>query len=176
MRKGQQIALTPFEAADSPILFKWINEREQVLFNAPYRPVHEMQHETWFANVQRRPDMVIFAIRLLSDRRLIGTCQLHDIHPIHRSAELQIRIADVAARGGGCGTEAVRLLLEFAFDDLNLHRVFLHVFADNAAARRVYDKAGFATDGVLRQAVFVNGEYRDLILMSILRRDRGSSP
>ena len=113
MRKGQQVGLTALQAADAALLYEWINEREQVLLNSAYRPVHDANHETWFANIQRSPDAVIFGIRLLSDGRLIGTCQLHDIHPVHRSAELQIRIGDVAARGAGRGTEAVTATARF---------------------------------------------------------------
>ena len=176
MRKGQQVELTPLQAADAALMYEWINEREQVLLNSAYRPVHDANHEAWFANITRRPDAAIFGIRLLSDGRLIGTCQLHDIHPVHRSAELQIRIGDVAARGAGRGTEAVQLLLAFAFEDLNLERVFLHVFADNAAALRAYEKAGFVREGVLRQAAYVDGRRLDVVIMSFLRRDRGNRP
>ena len=176
MRKGQQVGLTPLQAADAALLFEWINEREQVLLNSAYRPVHGASHEAWFANVLGRSDIVIFGIRLLSEDRLIGTCQLHSIHPVHRSAELQIRIGDVAARGAGRGTEAVQLLLAFAFEDLNLERVFLNVFADNTAALRAYEKAGFVREGVLRQAAYVDGRYRDVAIMSVLRRDRVNRP
>jgi len=86
-------------------------------------------------------------------------------------AELQIRIGDAADRGRGVGSEAVGLLLRFAFDDLNLQRVQLHVFADNAAAIRVYEKAGFVREGVLRQAAHIGGKYVDVVLMGILRED-----
>lgn len=175
MRSGKQVALTALTAQDSPTLLRWINDREQVLLNSLYRPVHEGAHETWFANLQQRSDVVIFAIRLIGDGRLVGTCQLHGIHAIHRSAELQIRIGEVSARGTGCGTEAVRMLLDFAYEDLNLNRVYLHVFADNAPAIRVYEKNGFAKEGVLREAAYVAGRYVDLVLMSALRRDRGGA-
>jgi len=173
MRRGSLIALTPFEPKDSPLLFRWINEREQVLLNSLYRPVHQGAHDSWFEDIQRRANVAIFAIRLATDGRLIGTCQLHDIHPVHRTAELQIRIGDVTQRGAGKGTEAVRLLLDFAFSDLNLNRIYLHVFEENSAALRSYEKAGFVREGVLRQAAYVDGQYRNLVLMSLLRGERG---
>ena len=169
MRKSKTIALAPLTAAESPSLWAWINDREQVLFNSAYKPVGEVQQQDWFAAIQNRSDVVFFAIRLMETDRLVGTCQLHSINTIHRSAELQIRLGDPADRGQGYGTEAVKLLLEFAFADLNLHRVYLHVFARNEPAIVVYEKAGFIREGTLRRAAFINGEYIDVVVMAILR-------
>jgi RimJ/RimL family protein N-acetyltransferase len=173
--KSSRIALQPLRLADLPVLFDWINDREQVLFNAPYKPVSEYQHRAWLEAVQQRTDLAIFGIRLLETDKLIGTCRLHSIDAVHRSAELQIRLGDVAARGVGCGTEAVTLLLQFAFRDLNLHRVVLHVFSSNAAAIRVYEKAGFRREGVLRKAAHIDGEYVDVLIMGILRDEYAGS-
>jgi RimJ/RimL family protein N-acetyltransferase len=152
-------------------LFNWINDREQVLNNSAYRPIHENQHHAWFNAIQQRQDTVIFGIRRCDSDRLIGSCQLHNIHPVYRNAELQIRIGEVAERGQGFGTEAVRMLLDFAFKDLNLHRVYLHVFASNAAAIRAYEKAGFHREGLLRQHAHIDGNYVDVVPMGILREE-----
>ena len=114
-------------------------------------------------------DSVIFGIRLLESNRLIGSCQLHSINHVHRSAELQIRIGEPFQRGQGYGTEAVRLLLDFAFKDLNLHRVYLHVFSTNAAAILIYKKVGFVHEGLLRKAAHIDGAYVDVVVMGILR-------
>jgi diamine N-acetyltransferase len=167
--KAKNVELTSLDTNDLPTLMTWINEREQVLFNAPYKPVHESQHQAWFESIQKRSDMVIFGIRLVQDNKLIGSCQLHSIDNIHRSAELQIRIGNTSQRGRGYGFQAVRLLLKFAFDDLNLNRVYLHVFSTNATAIRLYEKAGFTKEGTLREAAHINGEYIDVIEMGIVR-------
>lgn len=129
MNNSDQIYLDSFNENDSSILFKWNNDREQVHFNAPYKPVHEIQHRTWFESIQQRNDIVIFAIRLQQSGELIGSCQLHHINTIHRSAEMQIRLGDISKRGLGYGTKATNLLLNFAFNDLNLYRVYLHVLS-----------------------------------------------
>jgi len=168
MLKAEHVALTPLGTDDLPALMSWINEREQVLFNAPYKLVHENQHKAWFEGMQERNDVVIFGVRLLESNELIGSCQLHSIDNVHRSAELQIRIGNTSQRQG-YGIEAVRLLLKFAFNDLNLHRVYLHVFSTNTAAIRLYEKAGFKKEGVLREAVHINGKYIDVAVMGILR-------
>lgn len=169
MFHSTRICLTPLHDEDAPLMFAWINDRELRRLNGPYRPVHPGEHRAWFDGVQRRSDLVIFGIRLREADRLIGTCQLHDIHSVHRSAELQIRIGDAENRGKGYGTEAARLLLDFAFGDLNLRRVQLHAFVDNTAALRCYEKVGFVREGLLRQAAYVDGRYVDVVTMGLLR-------
>jgi len=165
------VYLGPVVEADSERLFEWINDRELVLLNSPYRPVSDVHHRKWFASLEDRKDAVIFAIRHRSGR-LVGTCQLVNRNTVSQSAELQIRIGDSADRGKGYGTAAVSQLLRFAFDDWNLHRVQLFVLAGNEPAIRAYEKSGFKHEGVLRGAVFIDGKYRDLLVMSVLRGER----
>jgi RimJ/RimL family protein N-acetyltransferase len=169
MRQPTPILLAPLRNEDQAALFSWINDRALRLMNAPYRPVHAEEHRAWFEALPRRSELAIFGIRLAETDRLIGSCQLHGIHAVHRSAELQIRIGEAGERGKGYGVEAIRLLLDFAFKDLNLHRVYLHVFADNSAAIRCYQKAGFVREGLLRQAAHIDGRYVDIAVMAILR-------
>ena len=135
--EGVGVALAPLAEDDSQLLFEWINDRELVILSAPFHPVSRAEHDAWFAAVHARPDVRIFGIRLRDGNRLVGSCQLHGIHPIHRSAELQIRVGAADARGRGVGTEATELLLRHAFEELELHRVYLHVLATNDRARRL---------------------------------------
>jgi len=165
-----RVELAPLLKRDGPTLFRWINDRDTVLFNAPYRPVHATQHDAWLASLADRRDAVIFAIRLARSGRLIGTCQLLSIDRVHRSAELQIRIGEEKSRGLGYGTEAVRLLVDFAFRDLNLHRVWLQAFATNERALRAYERAGFAREAVRREDAYIDGEFVDVIVMGRLNR------
>jgi RimJ/RimL family protein N-acetyltransferase len=171
MLRAKFVYLAPILDEDCPTLFGWINDRESVLHNAPFRPVHYANHMDWFNDVRRRPDVVIFAIRRVQDEVLLGSCQLHSISLVHRSAELQIRIGEKEERGKGYGTEAVRLLLAHAHRDLNLHRVQLHVLADNTPALHVYKNLGFRTEGLLRDAAFVDGRRVDVVIMSILSHE-----
>jgi RimJ/RimL family protein N-acetyltransferase len=172
MPKGHLVELTALTDADSDTLFRWINDRDLVLMSSAYRPVDEKAHRDWFDSIRRRPDVAIFGIRELATGRLVGSCQLLAIHPVHRKAELQIRIGEPAARGRGLGREAVELLLDFAFQDLNLHRVELTVLSGNEVALKTYAAAGFVREGVLRQAAHVDGGFVDVILMAVLREER----
>lgn len=171
MLRGKIACLSPFSEVDSEVLFSWINDRELVLSSAPFRPVHHASHLEWFRNIQSRSDVAIFGIRRIADDSLIGSCQLHSINPIHRSAELQIRIGRKDAQGSGIGTEACDLLLQHAFQDLSLRRVYLHVFETNERAIGLYNRSGFKVEGMLRQAAFIDGQWVNVVMMAILREE-----
>lgn len=168
MLRSENVYLAPLTEDDQAQLFVWINERDQVVYNASYKPISNLQHKEWFESVQKRKDVVIFGIRKTDSSNLIGSCQLVSINHVHRSAELKIRIGEVEERHKGYGTEAVGLLLSFAFNDLNLNRVFLQVFETNQSAIRAYEKAGFVREGLMRNAAYINGEYVAIIPMGIL--------
>lgn len=171
MLQGKNIRLAPLREADSETLFSWINDRALTVFSAVYHPVDDVSHAGWFRAVTQKPSVAIFAIRRVSDDALVGTCQLHSIHAVFRSAELQIRIGSSTDQGRGHGTEAVRLLLAHAFRDLNLQRVDLHVFAGNTRAIKTYTKCGFQHEGVKRRAAWIDNAWHDLVIMSILREE-----
>jgi UDP-4-amino-4,6-dideoxy-N-acetyl-beta-L-altrosamine N-acetyltransferase len=160
------VSLTSIHAEDSEILFRWINDPETVRFSAAFRPVHWENHIEWVRSLGKASNRIAFAIR--ESRRLIGILQLIDIDQIHRSAELVIRIGTDADRGKGYGTQALRLGLDHAWRDLNLHRVWLRVFHTNLRAIRAYKNAGFQEEGRMREAAFIDGRYVDLVIMGIL--------
>jgi RimJ/RimL family protein N-acetyltransferase len=112
-----------------------------------------------------------FAICLLADDRRIGNTALRNVDRENGSAEMSIVIIDKAYQGRGFGTDALNCLVDFAFGELRLERVYLHVFDFNARAMRSYEKAGFQTDAILRHARFHRGQHHDVHLMSILRGD-----
>lgn len=172
MTQGKLVDLTPLTDADSDAMLRWINDRDLVLLSSAFRPVDDADHRAWFDSIRHRPDVVIFGIRERAGGRLVGSCQLLGISPTHHKAELQIRIGEADARGRGYGREAVELLLDFAFKDLNLHRVELTVLAGNEPAIKTYLGAGFVNEGTLRQAAHIDGGYVDLVFMGILRDER----
>jgi RimJ/RimL family protein N-acetyltransferase len=168
-----RVALVPITVGDAPVLFEWINDRELVLFNSSYRPVHEPSHREWVKGLSQRRDVVAFGIRVRASKKLIGVCQLTGINAVSRSADLQIRIGDANSRGRGLGLEAVQLLVAFGFRDLNLHRIALQVFATNTRAIATYERAGFRYEGLLHDAAFIDGRFVDVCLMAIVE---GESP
>ena len=170
--RSERVRLRPLKKTDAPLLYEWITDRELVIHNAPYFPVTESDHEAWIERMMtKRSDLVIFVIEEIASEKVIGTCQLLNINWIHRSAELQIRIGEAANQGKGYGTEAVRILCEFGLTDLNLHRIYLHVFANNRRAIRAYEKSGFEQEGVLRDAAFIDGKWSNVYVMGYLKTD-----
>lgn len=168
---GEQIKLRHIKEEDKEMYHQWINDRDLVHYNATFYPISSSDHNDWFNCINTKEDGVIFSIVTKDNDSLIGSCSLRNINTVHRNAELQIRIGESTARGNGHGTESVSLLLSYAFEDLNLERVYLHVFASNDRAIKSYIKAGLVEDGNLRKAAFINGAYVDVKVMSILREE-----
>ncbi len=166
MLRGRSTTLTSIGPDDGYQLFLWINEPDLVRNNAPYAPVHFPSHQAWMESIRKRQDLYIFAIRV--EGQLIGTCQLFNVHPVHRSAEFQIRIGESNLRGKGHGTDAIKTCLLFAKNDVGLHSVWLQVFSDNSVAIRCYEKAGMRKCGSLRECAFIDGSWKDMDIMQIV--------
>jgi RimJ/RimL family protein N-acetyltransferase len=89
----------------------------------------------------------------------------------NRSGEVGIMIGEKACWNQGYGTETMQRLLEHGFNTLNLHRIWLQVYAKNPGGIRAYEKAGFTHEGTLRQAHYQHGKYYDVHIMSVLREE-----
>ena len=171
---GKRIRLRAIERSDLSRYFEWLNDPEVIEGLWHYLPLSTDDEAGWFEKMrQQEAGQRPLAIEIHEDQawRLVGNVGLMDVQWTNRSAELGIFIGDKSLWDKGYGTEAVELMLEHAFDTLNLHRVFLRVFATNERAHRCYQKAGFILEGTLRQAVFRHGHYVDMQIMAILRED-----
>lgn len=167
--QSECVRLRPLRKVDAPLLYEWVTHRELVILNAPFHPVSETDLEVWVESmIFKRSDLVIFVIEESASGNLIGTCQLFNINWCHRSAEMQIFISNTSCRGQGYETQSVQLLTSFGFKDLNLHRIYLHVFATNHSAIRSYEEFGFEQEGELKEAAFIDGEWVNVLVMGLL--------
>jgi RimJ/RimL family protein N-acetyltransferase len=171
MTQDSPVRLRAIRSADSEALYGWLNEPRLARLSAPYRPVHEPSHEAWLRSLADDRSMVAFAIEESDTGTLVGLVQLVDIHPVHRNAEMRIRIGEPGARGRGLGAATLRLLLDHAWRDLGLHRVYAYVFADNERAVASYARVGFVQEGRMREAAYIDGAWCDLLVVAVLRRD-----
>jgi diamine N-acetyltransferase len=170
---GNRIRLRAIERKELPTFVKWLNDPEVKQGMSIYRPFSEADEEKWFDGILAgEPDARPFAIeaRTTEDAwQTIGNCGFHIIEWRNRSAELGIFIGDKSFRNHGYGSEAMQALVSYGFNTLNLHRICLRVFAFNLRAIHVYEKLGFIHEGRMRQAHYHEGEYHDVLWMSILR-------
>lgn len=169
--EGERIYFRPIEMDDEPQLRRWVNN-PQVWATLGHRPpVNANREREWVENRGKNDSDVTFGIVVREGDQLIGTCGLHGIHPVWRSAVYGLMIGNTDMHGKGYGTAATKLCVKYAFEELNLNRVQLDVFSHNPAAQRVYEKAGFVREGCRRMAFFRNGAYRDTYVYAILRSE-----
>ncbi len=136
MLTGKLVRLRPLEMTDLDRCYTWINDREVTHFLESRYPISRVEEEEWLAGAVRRtrPPEIALAIETLAESRHIGTIGLHRVHAEDRKAGFGIMIGDKDFWSRGYGTDAIVTLLRFAFDEMNLNRVYLHVHADNARA------------------------------------------
>ena len=172
MLKGDRVLLRPIERGDLPRL--WEMERDfevaLLLHPGPVLPRSFAEFEANFDQDAARPrkDRAYFGIEV--DGELIGSCGLHRIDYFSRSCELGIGIGR-EYWGKGFGQDAVRTLVDYAFEHLNLNRVGLYTLAEDPRAVGAYRNAGFVEEGRIRQHAWVRGRFEDELVMSVLREE-----
>ena len=169
---GKPIRLRAIEREDLPSFVQWLNDPEVREGLAAYLPMSMAREERWFEDMLKRPpEEQPFAmdVNIQENWVLIGSIGFRDFNWVARKAEIGIMIGDKSHWNKGYGTEAMRLMLQHGFETLNLHRIYLKVFANNPRAVRSYEKAGFVLEGRLREAHYAHGAYIDDLIMSMLR-------
>lgn len=167
---GKKVRLRAIEREDLPTFVRWFNDQEVTRYLQMSGPLSLAQEERWFQSKLEDEKNTVLAIETL-DGVHIGNLGLHNVDYRNRHAQLGIVIGEKEYWNQGYGTDAVRTALYYAFDELNLNRVFLRVYAYNQRAIRCYEKCGFRHEGTLRQDFFRNGEYHDTLIMGILRQE-----
>jgi len=143
---------------------------QRQLDSEPIRPWTPVRREDLYRNFQKDTRFP-FAIFTLADDRLIGQCVLYRQDVRNRFGRIGIVIGAPRNRGRGYGTDALRILVNYGFKELNLHRLEIEVFAFNKEAIRTYEKVGFKCEVTKRQALYRDGVYNDVLVMGILRQE-----
>jgi RimJ/RimL family protein N-acetyltransferase len=168
---GSKIYLRPIEMNDIPKMCEWVNHPEVTRTLHMFRPMTTLNERDWVEHVSRSPNDIATLIVVRASDRPIGTCGLMRIDWVARHAGFGIGIGEPREWGRGYGSEATRLITDYAFATLNLNRVWLEVHADHPRARMAYEKAGFQREGTQREAVFKDGRYFDMLSMAVLRSE-----
>lgn len=175
--KGEKVLLGPPSREIVPLLVKWENDLELSLQSGDAaRPQsQEAVEETWGHLFKPREDGVSFIVYERETLRPIGLAGMRDINMAHRTAEFGISIGEADCRGKGYGTEATRLVLDYAFTILGLHNVWLRVYDYNEAGVRAYLRAGFREIGRRRESHRIGTHAYDEILMDCLATEFSGS-
>ncbi len=171
---GHQVALRKFRRDDIPVIHGWVNDPKIIRFLSWGIFPQTLRETERFVEAQmsgQDPLNRALIISLREGEQCIGTTGCHNIDWRNRSAELGIVIGKPEYLGKGYGTEATELVLGFSFNELNLHRVYLHVFDFNLRAIGSYRKCGFVEEGRLRDAFSRAGNYHDIVVMGILEEE-----
>lgn len=163
--QGNEVCLIPICEQDTEDIIRWRNSVRDKFIDRNLFTVES--HTKWLNNVVKNGKAVQFIIVTNCDGR-IGSVFLRDIDYKNKKAEYGIFIGEAGMQGKGYGTEAARLIIQYGFETLGLHKIMLRVFAFNHKAIKSYEKAGFKREGYLKDDVCIEENFYDIVLMSVI--------
>lgn len=170
--EGKKVRLRPLSMDDLDNVMKWVNDSDvtRTLMTGRYPMTRESEREWLEAHVKPSTTEIHYAVETLGGDYL-GGVNLFRVWSVERHAELGIVIGNKEQWGKGYAREAIQLLLKYGFEQLNLHLIYLHVYADHPRAIHLYESVGFKHEGRLRDRVYREGKYHDFLIMSVLRSE-----
>jgi len=168
---GKKVRLACLTKEDAPVMADWTQDAGFLrLQDTGIAAMETPEEVAAFVDRQNEShDSYAFAIRRISDSVLLGTIGLYDIEWANRTAWVGVGIGERENWGKGYGSEAMDLVIRYAFDELNLHRLQLTVIDYNPRALKMYEKLGFVREGAYREFIERDGMRHDLILYGLLR-------
>lgn len=173
MLTSERIYLRKMTEADIPLYHTWRNNLNVMQTTSPYLDVYdEGETEDFVKNViLRSSTSKTYMCMDRSTRTAFGIVALTQIDYKNRHAECIIDLGNQDFWGKGYGTEAMQILLDYAFLEMNLHRLHLRVFSFNKAAIRLYEKIGFIHEGEARESLFRDGRWHSILSMGMLQTE-----
>lgn len=173
MYTGEKVKLREYRKEDVIMAQKYMNDPELKRLLTPRIPyLYTFEDEQkWYDNLSANKDIYSFAIETLNDNNYIGGCGVNKIDWKNSVAEVGIFIGDKDCWGKGYGTDAMKVLIEFIFNQMNINKIKLNVYSFNGRAMKSYEKCGFVKEGTLRQELYRDGKYYDIIIMGLLKED-----
>ena len=167
---GERIRLRAARDEDAAFFAETLSDPDVVRHLGPWAwgPYAERDGREFIETVSRATG-VHWTIEHIGERRPIGSTGLHEIDHRNRNCSWGIWIGPSQWWNQGYGTEACKLSVGYAFNQLGMEKVSLKVFEGNARGRRAYEKAGFSTEGVLRRHLWLGGRLVDVELMAVFR-------
>ena len=171
--ESNKIILRKMTLEDTDLYHGWRNDSEVMQTTASFLDIYSIKETKEFVeNVMLgSQDSKSYMIVEKETKKAIGVIALVSINYKNRNAECIIDIGDKEKWGNGYGAEAIKLLLDVGFLEMNLHRIYLKVFSFNSRAIKLYEKLGFQLEGRSRESIYRNGQWHDCIQMSILKNE-----
>jgi RimJ/RimL family protein N-acetyltransferase len=172
---GDGITLRRLERGDLEHIRRWLDDPELRTLIGATAPMSEGEAEKWFEHVDSDPSRIWYAI-VTDDDTVVGEAGLLRLVPEWRTTDMTIIVGEPSQRGKGYGSETGRLLLDFAFNYLGLHRVAIGVVGFNERALSFWKRLGFREEGLQREGYFHDGAFHDFVMMCVLEDEwRGAT-
>ncbi|GAB6930419.1 GNAT family protein [Paenibacillus sp. JCM 10914] len=166
--EGNGIRLRPVREDELEVYYALLLDPESNRLTGTQQEISKESVAAWIQNIRmEHADRVDMMIAVEATDELIGEVVLNEIDSVNRSANIRILISNQHSNRG-FGTEAIKLMLQHGFEQVGLHRIELGVYEFNPRAIHVYEKIGFKREGILRDALYWNGEFHDMIMMSMI--------
>jgi diamine N-acetyltransferase len=165
---GERVYLRPVAPQDVARLYQWANDAQTRALTGDTRPSTYAGALAYYERIQQDPERVWLAIVRHDTQQVIGETGLLRMFPAWRTTDWSLIVGDPTARGQGYGSEAAWLMLNYAFGQLNFHRVAIGVVGFNQGALRFYQRLGFQQEGIQRDGYFYEHRYYDFVMMSLL--------
>ncbi|EOR27639.1 acetyltransferase, ribosomal protein N-acetylase [Clostridium sartagoforme AAU1] len=174
MYSGQLVKLRAYKEEDIEKATVYINDEEvkKLMDSAIPFPMTKWQEEEWVRSRKANTDFTYdFAIEDLKTGKYIGGCSINECDVKNRTCVVGIMIGDKEYWGKGYGSDALKVLIKFIFEEVNMNKIKLNVFSFNNRAIACYKKVGFKEEGILKKEIYRNGRYYDEIIMAMFKDD-----
>jgi RimJ/RimL family protein N-acetyltransferase len=168
--EGETVDLLPLNGKNFNLYTKWENLPEVRRYSRNPLPLTEEDYKKMIGPPTNSVKKIIpFEIWHKRDKKPIGTCEISEINWFNRNSYLGILIGEQAYWNQNIGTEVAKLLIQFAFEEMNLKKLYWGVFTPNIGSRKCCEKAGFKLEATLKNDIYIDGKYFDTLIYSLFR-------
>ncbi|MFX1478792.1 MAG: GNAT family N-acetyltransferase [Promethearchaeota archaeon] len=171
--EGDTIDLVAGNSKWADLSCKWMNNPRVRHYSRNAWPLTLEEVKKWFepSSDQGMRDFVVFTIYHKKDKKPIGAIGFNHINWLYRNANIFAHIGEPEYWGKGIAIEASKLVINYGFTELNLHKIYSGVFTPNTRSLRAAEKLGFKKEAVLKEEIYVDGEYVDVHKFALFKRD-----
>ena len=166
--EGDTLALRDFDESYLTQFKEWMNDKDYRKYSRQEVPIMMASQHQWYSSIQGSNQSINFSVWYKPENKLIAFAGIFNINWIDRNAEIGYGIGDKNYWGKGLGSEMVSLIVKYAFEELNLHRIYATIIDGNVSSRRCLEKTGFTLEGTRKDDTFLDGKYVDKFYYALL--------